>query len=586
MEGLSNAPGFLGTGASLLTDINLVVHILMLIVLCLGVAAQFKRKYQWTAFALGILATLAGIGIYFVWYTGNSASFGSGVAEHDSDLVAEHAETVNEAAATQPAAEGVEDHAQEPIVEEGTAALVEGVEEAGEEEDRLVEEHAEEPVEGVTAPAAISAPVRVGFLGVSDGQTRGSKVTLSLISLTPPPAGSVYEAWLEGENEPPFSIGKLALTGYVIDHTFADPDGRNLLGLYDRMFISVEPVGDSDPVSSGTVAYQGEVLPAVIEQVRLVVVASPNTPDGGSLALNAENQVRKMASEAGFQRDYSLHNNDLAGLKIQAEGIINIIEGKTGPNYGDADRNGEIYDPGDGFGLLGPGEGAGYLQAVINAAITASQVEGASPEVKLQAQQVQTAAQNSISWLERIRDLELQILNASDVVSQAGTVIQVVQLIDQLTEADEIDLVTPRWDDLWAMYRYSQAMGTIEIFSVAGPPELIGEHAADAAHAVNDANPPTPELIDEHAADSEHDGDNANAPPVLVDEHAADSEHDGDNDNINDNANDNQGGNNNNANDNANADNGNDNNNNSGNNDHSGDQGRGNDNSGGGGNND
>jgi uncharacterized membrane protein YozB (DUF420 family) len=46
MEVLRNAAGFLGTQATLLTDINLVVQILFYIVLCLGIVAQRKQKYH------------------------------------------------------------------------------------------------------------------------------------------------------------------------------------------------------------------------------------------------------------------------------------------------------------------------------------------------------------------------------------------------------------------------------------------------------------------------------------------------------------------------------------------------------------
>ena len=49
------------------------------------------RYWMWLAFVLWTLATLAGIGIYLVWYTGGSASSGAAVGEHDGDLVAEHA---------------------------------------------------------------------------------------------------------------------------------------------------------------------------------------------------------------------------------------------------------------------------------------------------------------------------------------------------------------------------------------------------------------------------------------------------------------------------------------------------------------
>ena len=104
------------------------------------------------------------------------------------------------------------------MVEEPTAALVEPVEEHAEEVVGLVEEHAEEPAEVAAEPTATPVPptpvpTGLGFLFINDGAARGDKVSLELTGVTPPPDGSVYEAWLEGENEPAFSIGKLTLTG-------------------------------------------------------------------------------------------------------------------------------------------------------------------------------------------------------------------------------------------------------------------------------------------------------------------------------------------------------------------------------------
>ena len=47
MQDLANLGGFLGTGAPLLQDINLVVQLVFFIVLCLGVIAQRRGLYKW-----------------------------------------------------------------------------------------------------------------------------------------------------------------------------------------------------------------------------------------------------------------------------------------------------------------------------------------------------------------------------------------------------------------------------------------------------------------------------------------------------------------------------------------------------------
>ncbi|NJN95549.1 MAG: anti-sigma factor [Anaerolineales bacterium] len=468
------------------------------------------RWFMWTAFVLWTITLLLGIGLYISFYTGGDSS-GGAVTEHAAELPAEHAAD----ASTEPAApvETVAEHAAEPVTAEPTEAPVEVVEEHAEEPVEVVEEHAAEPVEVVeehaeepvevaaeptatpAPPTPTPAPVRAGLLTVSDDQIHGDKATLALTGVVAPPDGSVYEAWLEGEGQAPLSLGKLTLSGDAINHTFTDPAGRNLLALFNRAFVSVEPASDSAPAPSGVNAFEGEISTTVLEPILPVVASAPDTPDGDGYTLNALNQVLKIEPEVGFQKDYSIPNNDLAALKIQAEGILNILEGQSSPDYGDRDGNGEVYSQGDGFGLLGSGSGAGYLQAIANQAAAAAQVEGASPETVRQAEQTQAAAANAISLAEQIRDLELQILQAGDIASVGDLVNQVVSLTQALTDADGLDLADPGQGGMRTVYILSQLMASVELFPVAG------EIAAPAPA-------PTPELIDEHAGDtaSEHDG--------------------------------------------------------------------------------
>jgi hypothetical protein len=472
---------------------------------------------MWLAFVLWTIVTLLGIVIYIIWYTGGTS--GNAVGEHNAEVVAEHAAVV----ATQPPAEPVQEHAEQPVVEQPTSAPTQPIAEHAEEPVVLTEEHAEEPVvlteehaeattelvqehaaevaEAAEEPTAtpvpptatpIPVPTRIGLLTTSDDKVHGDKATLALSGVTPPPADSVYEAWLTGAGQAPLSLGKLTLTGDSINHTFTDPDGRALLGLYSGAFVSVEPANDSDPASSGVMAYQGEIPPATLAQIRLILAANPQTPNKDALGINILNQViAKIEPEVGFQKDYSIANNDLAALKIQAEGIVNIIEGAQGANFGDLDGNGEVYNPGDNFGLLGSGEGAGYLPAIAAAAAAAAQAEGATEEIKLRAEQTQTAVNNAIGLAEQIRDLELQILKAADIASATKPVEQVTALFAQLKDADAAGLTDPTKGGIRTVYNYSQLIGAIEM--LAAP----GEGVAPA---------PAPELIDEHAADSEHAG--------------------------------------------------------------------------------
>ncbi|MBI1878689.1 MAG: anti-sigma factor [Chloroflexi bacterium] len=285
--------GFLGTDASLIADFNLVIHILMFIVLCLGVTAQLGRKYHWHdrfQIPVVVLNILLILFIMLPSYLTIAPDVPANLTKSFFLVPTIHVIVglLAQGVATYCLLAGLKILPRKigmlriwmwiAFVLWTIATLlgigIYPVEEHAEAPVDLVQEHAAEPAVVAAEPTAtpepptptpIPTPVRVGLLTVSDDQAHSDKVTLTLAGVTPPPDGSVYEAWLEGEGQPPFSIGKLTLSGDAVNHTFTDPDGRNLLELYNSMFISVEPANDSDPAPSEVKAYQGEVSLPVME---------------------------------------------------------------------------------------------------------------------------------------------------------------------------------------------------------------------------------------------------------------------------------------------------------------------------------
>lgn len=593
MQALRNASGFLGTNASLLADITLVIQILFFIVLCTGVAVQLNANrgkhnlFKWhdrlqapvvvlnllfivfvmipsfmaavgglssgpanpvvivptihgllglVAEGLGIYCLLAGfkilprkigtlrywmratfatwtitilfgIGVYLVYYTGEPGP--GAVAEHDADIEA--------IVPTEPAtAAVVEEHAEEPV-EVVPEPQVEPVEEHAEEPVEVATETPEPTEEVVEATEEPEEPaVRAGVLRFTDGQVHSDFVALQVEGVAPLDDTSVYEGWLQGETEAPFSLGILPVEGDAINHTFQDPQNRRLLDIYDTAFITIEPAGDTDPNPSGNVVYQGQVAPAAMAHVRHVVTAFPASPDGDGLALNAVSEAIRVVELVTVQQQYANENN-LVDLLIHAENTINIIEGANGPDFGDIDGDGETYS-GDGFGLLRSGDDDGYLQTAADHANLAAESEGASAEVILHAEHVNIAAANAIGRAEQIRDLELQIVQAVNATDAASLVAESLDLANALVDGIDADgdgqvAPVPGEGGVRTMYQHGQLMGSIELYNVSGEqaapasqptatPELIGEHDADVAGAPTEAPPPaptaTPELVSEH----------------------------------------------------------------------------------------
>ena len=154
-SGLSEVPtlvtalhGLLGATAELLS-----IYLLLAGFKILPRKIGVLRYWMWTAFALWTLTILFGIGVYVMFYIGDSAAEGA-IAEHDAELVpveapAESAEATDEVVAEHDAAEVSEDSsapvdATEEVVAEHDAeeiAAPEVTEEAAAAESTLTGEH-------------------------------------------------------------------------------------------------------------------------------------------------------------------------------------------------------------------------------------------------------------------------------------------------------------------------------------------------------------------------------------------------------------------------------------------------------------
>ena len=602
MDALRNASGFLGTGAPLLQDINLILQLVFYVALCLGIMAQRKRKYHWhdrfqtpvvvlnllfiglimipsarfvaqeiparlkqtfylvptvhmvlgtlsevlaiycllsgfkilprkigvlrywmwTTFVLWTASVIFGVGIYFVWYgvadalgrvivvapkAAPVAETGPGQTSPPPEIVSEHSEEV---VATSPIEQA------RPSTEEPTPTSPPA---------EVVSEHDEAPVEAPTntpsastaSPPSLAAtptpvvfrPLEVGSLQFSDANARSDQVTLQLADIPPPPDNTVYQAWLLGSEAPTLNLGQLTVEGNAINHTFIDPEGRNLVGLYNRALITVEPSTDTDPGPAAEVIFSGEIPLPVMEHIRYILAASPETSDGPGtspkgvgFALGALGQAALAQEHASFQQQ-AVNEANIPNLRFHAEHVINIIEGSNGPNFGDNDGNGLISNPGDGFGLLGD---SGYLNQVVTQARLASQAEGASDRVSLHADLIEIAGANATTMLVLLRDAELK-LRLEDTTGGAvgGLMADVVVGADRLINGQDANgdgQIDPRPGEgaLQTMYAQAQLMAAIPIFTTeaveAGQPQpSIAEPT------------PTPVLISPPTG-AEHDEEN------------------------------------------------------------------------------
>jgi hypothetical protein len=278
-------------------------------------------------------------------------------------------------------------------------------------------------------------PLTVGVLRFQDGTAPGDQATLTTKGIPQPPAGSQYEAWLVEEGaEQRVSMGYLQLdTEGNSSLIFVDPQGRNLLGMYHGVEITIEPDPDNNPNPSNDIGYAVNLPPTGFMHVRHLLYSFDATPGkvGFAQGLSADtNLLQQQAQE--LLAAYS--SGDEAAVRSIAEGMINLIAGKQSPQYRDWDENGKLNDPSDGFGLLLNGDNVGYIQGTYTHANLSETSEDATENMKLHGEHVKVAATNISKWTPTLRDQLILIMQTPFDSSMEGMIRNSVALANQIQD--------------------------------------------------------------------------------------------------------------------------------------------------------
>jgi tRNA A-37 threonylcarbamoyl transferase component Bud32 len=179
---------------------------------------------------------------------------------------------------------------------------------------------------------------------------RDSSVQVILPEIGDPGAGLAYAAWLTASDGPSIQLDS-GLSQGGLNVAYADPQSRNLLGLYDGLSITLEPDPDPAPETPGTVVYQGRIDSGLQDEIRRLDTISRGAPTIASLIEGLRSQATTHDSHLGYSLA-ALDSDNLEGAKGHAEHTINVLVGEASPDFGDWDGNKRAENPGDGFGLI------------------------------------------------------------------------------------------------------------------------------------------------------------------------------------------------------------------------------------------
>jgi serine/threonine protein kinase len=351
------------------------------------------------------------------------------------------------------------------------------------------------------APVAGSAS-EVAILIFQDGAALVDEVAFTAFNVPQPPEGSQYEAWLiDDRGKQVFKFGVLRIgsdgNGTV---NFVDPQNRNLLALYSKMEITLEPKPDPDPNPSTQVVYAASLPPGGLFFVRHLLVSYPDAPNGTALVDGLLKDAMLVDSTA-HQLLAASQTGNQAATRRQAEAILNLLVGSQSEDHRDWNADGRITDPGDGYGMLLNGQNLGYIQAAYTQADFAATAADATADMKVHGAQVKICMQNLDQWAPPLRDLMKQILQSQAGADTGPDVRQAVILADNILAGTDLNdnqkiEPTPGEAGVQIAYQVAYLMADMVIFSdnpFSRPPASISAShpsSIDQVPAIQSTNPP------------------------------------------------------------------------------------------------
>jgi serine/threonine protein kinase len=258
------------------------------------------------------------------------------------------------------------------------------------------------------APGIPTKPL--GLLRFQDGTVKADQVTINTTTMSLPPVASQYEAWLitdDGEQRISLGVVKFGQDGQG-KLTFVDPQGRNLIGIYHALEITLEPSPDNNPNPSNQVAYSVTLPDEGYMHVRHLLFQFDGNPNKTGFIRGLDADTKLLNDEASAMLT-ALDGKNEAEIRLQAEKMLNILVGNQSSNYQDWNGDGKTDDPSDGFGLLLNGSNVGYIQGTHQHAELAANSKDATPNMKIHGGHVQICADNIAQWAAQLQTILINI---------------------------------------------------------------------------------------------------------------------------------------------------------------------------------
>jgi len=255
-----------------------------------------------------------------------------------------------------------------------------------------------------------------------------------------PPPGSQYEIWLSDSAKP---LSLISLGNFSPDTsgkgelTFSEPDGSNLLTLYDKVEVTIEPKPDANPAPSGLIAYSFTFPAEGLTHVRYLLSSFAAAPEQEALIQGLYSDIQQL-DELAKEIETSYRSGDKASALLKSEEALILLAGAQNEDHKDWNGDGKVATA-DPYGLLLNGKSFGYIQSGSVEADFATNTAGATRYMLENGNIVKTCAQNLSLWTPQLRSLLLTILTSGSDADLSKPIDDLVASANQLLNGTDQD---------------------------------------------------------------------------------------------------------------------------------------------------
>ena len=288
-----------------------------------------------------------------------------------------------------------------------------------------------------STPLAILPAGPIAILHFQNASAIADEVFISAQGMPAPPPDAHYEFWLIGATE------RVSLGTFSPDKTgkgqliFSDTEGANLFASYDRTEVTIEPQPDTDPNTSGLVAYAFTLPAEELIHLRYLLSFYPNTPGKIGLVQGLYTNIQQIANLAQ-EMQATLEDGNKELVLQKGEAALNLLVGENSVDYKDWNGDG-LTEPSKSYGLLVNGRNFGYVQAVYAEADYIVNTTSATQFMVDHGEAVKTCTQNLTLWIPQVRKLLLTIVTSTIEAEVRRSIDDLVKVADQLLQGIDLE---------------------------------------------------------------------------------------------------------------------------------------------------